>query len=143
MPFSTLFPCTPLKYHFSLETARSPRTSPRRKKHVIIAGGSIVPVFPSQDVADILIMSFLVYQLYRWFKNTKALQVVIGIGFLVVLYFVTKNLDLFMTSWILQQLGTVLFILIIVIFQTEIRQALYRFSLPEKPVWPSIERLAA
>ena len=82
-----------------------------------------------QDIADILIMSFLVYQLYRWFKNTKALQVVIGIGFLVVLYFVTKNLDLFMTSWILQELGTVLFILIIVIFQTEIRQALYRFSL--------------
>lgn len=87
------------------------------------------PYFRPQDIADILIMSFLVYQLYRWFKNTKALQVVIGIGFLVVLYFVTKNLDLFMTSWILQELGTVLFVLIIVIFQTEIRQALYRFSL--------------
>ncbi len=87
------------------------------------------PYFRPQDIADILIMSFLVYQLYSWFKNTKALQVVIGIGFLVVLYFVTKNLDLFMTSWILQELGTVLFVLIIVIFQTEIRQALYRFSL--------------
>jgi uncharacterized protein (TIGR00159 family) len=74
-------------------------------------------------------MSFLVYQLYSWFKNTKALQVVFGIGFLVILYFVTKNLDLFMTSWVLQELGTVLFVLIIVIFQTEIRQALYRFSL--------------
>lgn len=73
-------------------------------------------------------MSFLVYQLYRWFKNTKAFQIVIGLGFLVILYFVTKNLDLYMTSWILQELGTVLFILIIVIFQTEIRQALYRFS---------------
>jgi diadenylate cyclase len=89
----------------------------------------LFPYIRPQDIADILIMSFLVYQLYRWFKNTKALQVVIGIGFLVVLYFVTKNLDLFMTSWILQELGTVLFILIIVIFQTEIRQALYRFSL--------------
>ncbi len=87
------------------------------------------PYIRPQDIADILIMSFLVYQLYCWFKNTKALQVVIGIGFLMVLYFVTKNLDLFMTSWVLQELGTVLFILIIVIFQTEIRQALYRFSL--------------
>lgn len=87
------------------------------------------PYIRLQDIVDILIMSFLVYQLYCWFKNTKALQVVIGIGFLVVLYFVTKNLDLFMTSWVLQELGTVLFVLIIVIFQTEIRQALYRFSL--------------
>jgi diadenylate cyclase len=88
----------------------------------------LFPYFRPQDLVDIIIMSFLVYQLYRWFKNTKALQIVIGLGFLVVLYFVTKNLDLYMTSWILQQLGTVLFILIIVIFQTEIRQALYRFS---------------
>jgi diadenylate cyclase len=88
----------------------------------------LFPYFRPQDFIDIIIMSFLVYQLYRWFKNTKALQIVIGLGFLVILYFVTKNLDLYMTSWILQELGTVLFVLIIVIFQTEIRQALYRFS---------------
>src|SRR5512135_3023871 len=74
-------------------------------------------------------MSFLVYQLYGWFRNTKALQVVLGLGSLGVVYIVTKNLGLFMTSWILQELGTVLFVLIIVIFQTEIRQALYRISL--------------
>ena len=54
--------------------------------------------FRPQDIADILIMSFLVYQLYSWFKNTKALQVVIGLGFLVLLYIVTKNLGLFMTK---------------------------------------------
>ena len=88
----------------------------------------MLPYFRPQDIIDIIIMSVLVYQLYRWFKNTKALQIVIGLGFLVILYFVTKNLDLYMTSWILQELGTVLFILIIVIFQNEIRQALYRFS---------------
>ena len=85
--------------------------------------------FRAQDIADILIMSFLVYQLYSWFKNTRALQVVIGLGFLVLLYVATKNLGLFMTSWVLQELGTVLFVLLIVIFQSEIRQALYRFSL--------------
>lgn len=82
-----------------------------------------------QDIADILIMTLLVYQLYAWFRKTRALQVVLGLGFLVLLYVLTKNLGLFMTSWILQELGTVIFILIIVIFQGEIRQALYRFSL--------------
>jgi diadenylate cyclase len=81
-----------------------------------------------QDIADIIIMSFLVYQLYTWFKNTKAFQVVIGLGSLCVLYLITRNLGFFMTSWILQELGTALFVLIIVIFQAEIRQALYRFS---------------
>jgi diadenylate cyclase len=86
------------------------------------------PLIRWQDAVDIIIMSFLVYQLYRWFKNTKAFQVVIGLGSLAVVYLITKNLGFFMTSWILQELGTVVFILIIVIFQAEIRQALYRIS---------------
>lgn len=87
------------------------------------------PQFRPQDIADILIMTFLVYQLYSWFKHSKALQVVLGLLFLGVIYFVTKNLGLFMTSWILQELGTVLLVLLIVVFQAEIRQALYRLSL--------------
>jgi diadenylate cyclase len=89
----------------------------------------VFPYIRLQDIADIIIMTFLVYQLYSWFKNTRALQVVMGLGFLGLLYVVTKNAGLFMTSWILQELGTVLFVLIIVVFQGEIRQALYRFSL--------------
>ncbi|HBA88445.1 MAG TPA: TIGR00159 family protein [Geobacter sp.] len=87
------------------------------------------PQIRPQDIADILIMTFLVYQLYSWFKNSKALQVVMGLLFLGAIYFITKTLGLFMTSWILQQLGTVLLVLLIVVFQAEIRQALYRLSL--------------
>jgi len=89
----------------------------------------VYPQFRPQDIADILIMSFLVYQLYSWFKNSKALQVVMGLLVLGVIYFVTKSFGLFMTSWILQELGTVLLVLLIVVFQAEIRQALYRLSL--------------
>lgn len=89
----------------------------------------MLPYFRPQDIADIFIMTFLVYQLYSWFKHSKALQVVIGLLVLGVIYFVTKNLGLFMTSWILQELGTVLLVLLIVVFQAEIRQALYRLSL--------------
>lgn len=82
-----------------------------------------------QDLADILIMTFLLYQLYSWFRKTRAMQVLLGLGVVTLIYFATRYLDLYMTSWILQQLGTVLVILIIVVFQAEIRQTLYRFSL--------------
>jgi diadenylate cyclase len=82
-----------------------------------------------QDIADILIMTLLVYQLYIWFRKTRALQVVLGLASVVLMYILTKYLGLFMTSWILQELGTVIFVLIIVVFQGEIRQALYRFSM--------------
>lgn len=82
-----------------------------------------------QDVADILIMTFLLYQLYSWFRRTRAMQVLLGLGVVTLIYFATRFLGLYMTSWILQELGTVLIVLIIVVFQAEIRQALYRFSL--------------
>jgi uncharacterized protein (TIGR00159 family) len=91
------------------------------------------PVLPSfvriQDLADILIMTFLLYQLYSWFRKTRAMQVLLGMGVVSLIYFVTRFFDLYMTGWILQELGTVLIILIIVVFQAEIRQTLYRFSL--------------
>ncbi len=89
----------------------------------------MIPTIRIQDIADILIMTFLLYQLYSWFRGTRAIQVLLGLGIVTLIYFATRFLDLYMTSWVLQELGTVLIVLIIVVFQTEIRQALYRFSL--------------
>jgi len=89
----------------------------------------VIPAIRIQDVADILIMTVILYQMYSWFRGTRAIQVLIGLGVVTLIYFATRFLDLYMTSWVLQELGTVLIILIIVVFQTEIRQALYRFSL--------------
>jgi diadenylate cyclase len=89
----------------------------------------MIPTIRIQDIADILIMTFLLYQMYSWFRGTRAIQVLLGLGVVTLIYFATRFLDLYMTSWVLQELGTVLIVLIIVVFQTEIRQALYRFSL--------------
>ncbi|MFZ4855146.1 MAG: diadenylate cyclase CdaA [Desulfuromonadaceae bacterium] len=89
----------------------------------------MIPTIRIQDIADILIMTVILYQMYSWFRGTRAIQVLIGLGVVTLIYFATRFLDLYMTSWVLQELGTVLIILIIVVFQTEIRQALYRFSL--------------
>ncbi|MDU0459363.1 MAG: diadenylate cyclase CdaA [Geobacteraceae bacterium] len=89
----------------------------------------MAPTIRIQDIADILIMTFLIYQLYTWFRGTRAIQVLLGLGVVTLIYFATRFLGLYMTSWVLQELGTVLIILIIVVFQSEIRQALYRFSL--------------
>ncbi len=89
----------------------------------------MTPAIRIQDIADILIMTFLLYQLYTWFRGTRAIQVLLGLGVVTLIYFGTRFLGLYMTSWVLQELGTVLIILIIVVFQSEIRQTLYRFSL--------------
>lgn len=88
----------------------------------------MMPQFRIQDILDILIMSILIYQLYSWFRKSRAIQVLAGLGTLTVIYFLTRQAGLHMTSWVLQQLGTVILIVIVVVFQHEIRQTLYRFS---------------
>lgn len=100
----------------------------------------IVPQFRPQDLLDILIMSILVYQLYSWFRKSRAIQVLAGLGTVTVIYFITRQTGLHMTSWVLQQLGTVIIIVIVVVFQNEIRQTLYRFSKLRELLGGSSER---
>lgn len=88
-----------------------------------------MPSIRPQDILDILIMSFLIYQLYSWFRRSRAIQVLGGLGVVIAFFFLTRQTGLQMTSWVLQQLETVLIVLVVVVFQNEIRQALYRFSL--------------
>ncbi|MGB4598738.1 MAG: diadenylate cyclase CdaA [Trichlorobacter sp.] len=88
-----------------------------------------MPSIRLQDILDILIMSFLIYQLYSWFRRSRAIQVLAGLGVVIAFFFLTRQTGLQMTSWVLQQLETVLIVLVVVVFQNEIRQALYRFSL--------------
>ncbi len=87
-----------------------------------------MPQFRLQDILDILIMSILIYQLYSWFRKSRAIQVLAGLGTITAIYFITRQAGLNMTSWVLQQLGTVVIVVIVVVFQNEIRQTLYRFS---------------
>lgn len=88
-----------------------------------------MPTIRIQDILDILIMSVLVYQLYSWFRRSRAIQVLAGLGVVIAFFFLTRLTGLQMTSWVLQQLETVMIVLVVVVFQNEIRQALYRFSL--------------
>jgi uncharacterized protein (TIGR00159 family) len=88
-----------------------------------------MPSIGFKDILDILIMSVLVYQLYSWFRRSRAIQVLAGLGVVIAFFFVTRQTGLQMTSWVLQQLETVMIVLVVVVFQNEIRQALYRFSL--------------
>jgi uncharacterized protein (TIGR00159 family) len=108
-----------------------PGINQKKRNHLYASGATakVIPTIRIQDIADILIMTFLLYQLYSWFRGTRAIQVLLGLGVVTLIYFATRFLNLYMTSWVLQELGTVLIILIIVVFQNEIRQALYRFSL--------------
>ena len=81
-----------------------------------------------RDVVDILFLTVVVYQLYVWFRETRALRVIIGLVVLGGIYSIAKLWDLFLTTWVFQILWQVLLILLLILFQSEIRQVLEKVS---------------
>lgn len=80
------------------------------------------------DIIDILLISVVAYQLYNWFSGTKAFKALIGIVLLSGVFIMANSWGLFLTSWVFQILWQVFVILLIILFQREIRQMLERFN---------------
>ena len=81
-----------------------------------------------QDVVDILFLTVVAYHLYRWFEGTKAFQALVGLLALGVVFTVARTWGLFLTTWVFQLFWQVLVILLIILFQSEIRQALEKVN---------------
>jgi len=81
-----------------------------------------------QDVLDILFLTVLAYHLYLWFRGTKAFKALIGLFALGVVFTIAQTWGLFLTTWVFQILWQVLVILLLILFQSEIRQALEKFD---------------
>ena len=81
-----------------------------------------------QDVVDILFLTVIAYHLYLWFRGTKALKALVGLLALGIIYTVAQFWGLFLTTWMFQILWQVLIIMLIILFQSEIRQVLERIN---------------
>jgi len=75
-------------------------------------------------VIDILIVGFLIYKLLKIVKNSRAWQLIKGILFLVIATAISALLDLNILNYILSIFMDWGVILIIIIFQPELRRAL-------------------
>lgn len=80
------------------------------------------------DIIDILFLTVVVYYLYSWFRGTKAIKALIGLLALGIIYTIARSWGLFLTTWVFQILWQVLVILLIILFQSEIRQVLEKVN---------------
>jgi uncharacterized protein (TIGR00159 family) len=76
------------------------------------------------DVLDILLVAFIVYQLYSLIRGTIAANIFIGLALIYVLFFVVRALQMKLLTAILQNFVNVGIIAVIVVFQQEIRRFL-------------------
>ena len=79
--------------------------------------------FGIKDVIDILLVGMMLYYVYRLMRESRSLNVFVGITiFIVVWLFVSQVLEMKLLGTILDKLVSVGFIAIIVIFQEDIRK---------------------
>lgn len=91
------------------------------------------------DVIDILVVTVLLYTATAWLRQTRAAFVIRGIFILAAVYIVARYLDLQLTAWLFQGFFAIFLIIIVVIFQEELRQIFERiavWSLATKPARP-------
>ncbi|MBR6383112.1 MAG: diadenylate cyclase CdaA [Lachnospiraceae bacterium] len=74
------------------------------------------------DVFEIIILAFLLYQVMKWMKNTRAWAVVKGLAVILVFMAIAEILDMTTIIWIGKSLFTLGAVAIIVALQPEIRR---------------------
>ncbi len=80
------------------------------------------------NLIDIGLIAFLIYFVAMWFKGTRSFQILatlIGMG---IFYFLATKLGLILTSVLFQYIWAAIIIVLVIVFQPEIRQMLDRAS---------------
>ncbi len=85
---------------------------------------NIISSIGLNDVIDILIISFIVYKILCFIRETRAQQLVKGLLVLVAAFFLSDILKLYALNWILRQTMTLGVIALVVVFQPELRRGL-------------------
>lgn len=80
------------------------------------------------DILDIAIVAFLIYKLLMLAKDTRASQVLKGVGVLFLLYWVSDWLQFRALNWILKLVVNSGPVVLVVLFQDELRRALERIG---------------
>ncbi|MFP3928496.1 MAG: diadenylate cyclase CdaA [Desulfobacteraceae bacterium] len=81
-----------------------------------------------QDALDILFLTVFSYHLFLWFRGTKAFKALVGMLVFGVVFTAARFWGLFLTTWVFQILWQVVVLLLIILFQREIRQVLERVN---------------
>ncbi|ACI20300.1 MULTISPECIES: diadenylate cyclase CdaA [Thermodesulfovibrio] len=77
-----------------------------------------------QDLIDIIIVSYIIYKIFILVKGTRAARMLIGVGVLLALSLLSRFLELYTLDWLIQSFWTQIVIVLIILFQPEIRKAL-------------------
>ena len=88
---------------------------------------------------DVVVVYYLIYRLLLMIRGTRAAQMVVGIVLIGAAFFASERLELTTVSWLLDNVINYFIIIVIVVFQEDIRRALGRIGQGLMPFWRTAE----
>ena len=88
----------------------------------------ILPQVTILDAIDVLVVTFLIYQLIKFTMQTRAAQVLKAFGIIIVLAQISEWLQLSTLAWISNYVIDAGAIILVLLFQPEIRRALEKLG---------------
>lgn len=76
--------------------------------------------------ADILVVSYIIYRVLLLIRGTRAQQMLVGLGLIILAFFASRFLGFKTLSWILDNFISSILLVVIVVFQNDIRRGLQR-----------------
>ena len=76
------------------------------------------------DILDILVISFILYKIYFFLRNSRAAQMFVGLAIILIVSLITRLFNMSGMTWIFDSLKTVWLIAFVIIFQPELRRML-------------------
>ena len=83
-----------------------------------------MPSIRWEDIVEIIIISFLVYQIMVWIKNTKAWFLMKGVAIILIFIFLAIVFEMKTILWIVENVLSLAVIAFVVVLQPELRRAL-------------------
>ena len=95
---------------------------------IIAAIGTGFSQFRIQDLLEILILAYVIFKLIQFTSNTRSSQVLKGVGVLILLFVISNVLNLMTIKYLLNSFLVSGIVVVVVLFQPEIRRALERIG---------------
>ena len=100
----------------------------------------LIKGFRWQDGVDIFVLAVVIYSGINLIRGTRAVPMLIGLGIIYAIYFVSGQLEIYTVNIILQNLLAWSFIFVFIIFQNDIRRALTQVG--TGPLYSPADRIA-
>ena len=102
--------------------------------NILSAFWTTLKTFEFKDAIDILVITLILYYLFKLLRQSRASQLIKGVVMLLIVYAISSIAKLTMVNYILYSIFQFSAIIIVVVFQPELRQGLERLGRSNKTI---------